>query len=60
MIFRVVVKVSYYETWFEFESMEEAGTFAKTVLTHQVDSEDAAKSLSVRIDVMVKGENVCE
>lgn len=62
MIFRVVIKVGYYETWYEFESMGEAGAFAQTVLTHQVDSEDTARSLSVRIDVIAneKGENVCE
>lgn len=63
MIFRVVIKVGYYETWYEFESMSEAGTFAQTVLTHQADNEDTTRKLSVRIDVIAneKGEeDVCE
>lgn len=60
--YRVIVKVGYYEAWFEFESMSEAGAFAQTVLTHQASNEDTTRKLSVRIDVIVneKGEDVCE
>lgn len=41
--YRVIVKVSYYETWFEFDDAEEACEFAKSVMLHQVPNEDTKK-----------------
>lgn len=43
MIYRVVLQISYYENWYDFTSIEEAGTFAATVLTHAVQNEDMEK-----------------
>lgn len=40
MIYRVVLKISYYENWFDFDNVEDAGRFAETVLMHQTVSED--------------------
>lgn len=44
MIYRVIVKLSYYENWYDFHSIEEAGRFAETVLTHAVPNEDREKN----------------
>jgi len=52
MKYRVILKVNYYEAWFEFETIEEAGEFAKTILIHQVDNEDNKKKSTIRIQVI--------
>ena len=52
MNYRVVLKVSYNEAWFDFDTIEEAGEFAKTILVHQTNSEDSRKKSSVKIDVI--------
>lgn len=52
MIYRVVIKVGYSDAYFDFDFMTEAGQFAETVLTHQTDSEDTHKEVSVRILVL--------
>ena len=52
MKYRVVLEVGYNVAWFEFTSMEAAGEFAKTILMHQVESEDTRKKSKVRIDVV--------
>lgn len=56
MKYRVNVKIGYYEAWFDFEDMADAGEFAKTVLTHQVPNEDTRRKTSVSIRVMSDGE----
>lgn len=43
MIYRVVIKVGYNDAAFEFESLRDAGNFARMVLTHQVGTEDTKK-----------------
>lgn len=53
ILYRVVVKVGYNEAAFEFESMRDAGDFARTILTHQVETEDTKKALYVKIEVSV-------
>lgn len=40
MIYRVILKISYYENWFDFDNVTEAAKFAETVLEHQKTSED--------------------
>lgn len=52
MIYRVVVKIGYNVAWFDFNTIEEAGEFAKTVLVHQTPNEDTTKKDSIRIDVI--------
>lgn len=52
MKYRVILKVNYYEAWFEFDTVEEAGEFAKTILTHQVESEDNKRKSMIRLEVI--------
>lgn len=54
-IYRVVLKVSYCDTYFDFTNIVDAGNFAEQILTHQVASEDTEKAPSVKIIVI--GEN---
>ena len=57
MRYRVVFKVGYHDIWFEFDSIAEAGAFAKIVLVHQVENEDTKKKSFITIQV-VDGNNV--
>lgn len=43
MIYRVIWKISYYENWFDFDNIEDAGAFAESVLRHCVPNEDRKK-----------------
>ncbi len=52
MKYRVVFKVSYNEAWFDFDTIEEAGEFAKTLLVHQVESPDSKRKSTIRIEVI--------
>lgn len=52
MKYRVILKVGYNEAWFDFDTIEEAGEFAKTILVHQTESPDSRKKSVVRIDVV--------
>lgn len=52
MKYRVILKVNYYEAWFEFDTVEEAGEFAKTILMHQVESEDNKRKSMIRLEVI--------
>lgn len=52
MKYRVILKVNYYEAWFEFDNIEDAGEFAKTILTHQVESEDNKRKSTIRLEVI--------
>ena len=40
MIYRVILKVGYYERWFDFNDRNEAGRFAETILNHDTPDED--------------------
>lgn len=55
MKYRVIVKIGYHEAWFDFEGIQAAGEFAKTVLIHQTENEDTPKKASVTIRVIVEG-----
>lgn len=52
IMYRITIKISYYEAWFEFEDLNEAGEFAKTILSHQVENEDVKKKTHVNISVV--------
>lgn len=52
MKYRVIFKVSYNEAWFEFETIEEAGEFAKTILVHQIESSDSRRKSSIRVEII--------
>lgn len=45
MIYRVILKVGYYENWFDFDTIGDAGIFAKSVLMHNVPNEDRKTEL---------------
>lgn len=40
MIYRVILKIGYYENWFDFDDITDAAKFAETVLEHQRANED--------------------
>ena len=52
MIYRIILKVSYYEVHFDFASAEEATKFAETALIHMVSSEDAKKASYILMKVI--------
>lgn len=52
MIYRVILKISYYEAWFDFDNVEEAAGFVAIAMAHQVENEDTQKKKSVRIEVI--------
>lgn len=52
MIYRVILKIGYYENWFDFDSVNEAAAFAKTILIYQTLNEDR-KVLMSEVKMMV-------
>lgn len=56
IMYRVAIKISYYEAWFEFEDLDDAGEFAKMILTHQVENDDTKKKTQVNIRAIVSGD----
>lgn len=56
IIYRVAIKISYYEAWFEFEDLDDAGAFAKMILTHQVENDETKKKTQVNIRAIVCGD----
>lgn len=59
--YRVCIKISYYEAWYEFDYAEDAVVFAKTLLEHQVNTEDAKKRPSIQLYVVdVEAEKAAE
>jgi len=52
MKYRVIFKVSYNEAWFDFDTIEEAGEFAKTILVHQVESPDSKRRSIIRVEII--------
>lgn len=60
MIYRVIISIGYHNAWFDFDSIEEAGEFAKVVIMHGTSNEDTKKRKSVSlqiIDPSAKNEN---
>ena len=53
MKYRVIFQIGYLDAWFEFDTIEEAGEFAKQILIHQVPSKDTAgRKTHVTIEVV--------
>ena len=52
MKYRVVLKVSYNEAWFDFDSAEEACKLAELLLTSMVDSDDQKRKAVIRMDII--------
>lgn len=50
--YRTIIKIGYYEAWYEFDDAEDAVTFAKTLLEHQVDNEDSKKKTRITLQVV--------
>lgn len=52
MIYRVIVSVGYNKACYDFDTIEEAGDFARTILIHQTPNDDTIKKNSVRVEVI--------
>ncbi len=50
--YRVIIKVSYNEAWFEFDTAEDACQFTTTALKHMADNEDGKKKSRITIQVV--------
>lgn len=50
--YRVYVKVSYNTAYFDFDDIQEAGDFAKTILTHHTPNDDSRDFDGVKIEVI--------
>lgn len=47
MVYRVIIKVSYMQAYFDFEDGEDAVRFAIQAVEHSVPSEDVKKAVGV-------------
>lgn len=56
MVYRVMLKVGYYERWFEFMSSVDAMYFAETILKKAVDSEDNENPTQIAVWVEKEAE----
>jgi hypothetical protein len=52
IIYRVVLRVGYCYATFEFNTLEKAGDFAKTLLTNLVSTDDTDKKSSVSLEIV--------
>lgn len=52
MKYRIIFKVGYNEAWFEFSDLNEAGEFAKKLLTTLVPNEDTKKRNHIRLEII--------
>lgn len=52
IIYRVVIKVGYYEAFFDFDSVNEACEFTRTAVVHSVENEDSKRPTSLTIKVI--------
>lgn len=61
MKYRVILKVGYYERWFEFDTVDSAAYFAKDLLSANVPNEDHPEIIAaVSIVVIKKEDEKCE
>ena len=51
MKYRVILKIGYYENWFEFDDVLDASKFARTVIESNVPNDD---SQNKRTEVIIK------
>lgn len=52
MKYRVIIKINYYEVWYEFDKAEDSVNFAVQCLEHQVECEDTKRKSHIRIEVI--------
>lgn len=52
VIYRVVIRISYHEAFFDFQSAEEACIFATTAIMHSATSKDQKKMAKVSIIII--------
>lgn len=52
MIYRVILKVSYYEAFYDFQDIQSAADFVVIALSHQTANEDTKKKRSISIVVI--------
>lgn len=52
MIYRVILRVGYYEAYFDFVEAVEAVSFAQNALVHMVPSEDTKKKYYVTMQIV--------
>lgn len=56
MIYRVILKIGYYENWFDFTTGDEAIEFASSALNHHSPNEDRSELLTIELQIMKKKE----
>lgn len=54
MIYRVILKIGYYENWFDFKTGEDAVEFACSALKHHSPNEDQHELLTIAVHIMKK------
>lgn len=59
-IYRVVLKLNYYEVYFDFESPEDAVAFCTQALVHMTDREDGKECTMVIKKINVEQEKAAE
>ena len=52
IIYRVMLRVSWYEAYFEFDNMDQACSFATTALQHNKGCDDTKKTVTVGVQVV--------
>ena len=52
MKYRVVYTIGYLDAWFDFDSIGDAGDFAKTLLIHQIPNDDT-KDRKIHVTIQV-------
>ena len=56
MIYRIILKVGYYERWFDFETVNAAANFGQAILEHESPNEDHKETLTSITMQMIKKE----
>lgn len=54
MIYRVILKIGYYENWFDFTTGEGAIEFASSALNHHSPNEDRSELLTIEMQIIKK------
>ena len=59
-IYRVILKISYREAYFDFVDAAEACGLAKTMIEHLVSSDDENEKAKIIIEIIDEGFGDCE
>jgi len=54
ILYRVILKVGYYESWFEFTNSLDAMDFATAAMKHMVSNEDTKRKTYITVHVVNK------